>query len=311
VAPNGTVAYIAEELPALVFVDRNGASHPALDVRHNYHGPRFSPDGQRVSFDFTAADGRDVWLFSIADRSLSRATFAHDGHDATWTPDGQFITYLSARSGTETIYKKRAAEMGGDEKLFASPSLGFTGVWLHDGSGLVTTANLQAGSGADIAIIRNAGRGPLEPLAASEFAEAFPAVSPDGRWVAFTSDQSGRPEVYVRLTSGASEQFRISQDGGTEPVWGPGGREVFYRTLSDTAPQLIAATIRTQPSVAVVSRHALFSVADAIGTNPHANYDIAPNGRTFVMVRRTPANRIVVIQNLAAFVRQQSREGSR
>ena len=311
VAPNGTLAYIVEEPPALVFVDRNGGARVALGARHDYHGPRFSPDGQRVSVDFDAADGRDVWLFSIVDGSLSRATFTHDAHDGTWTPDGQFITYLSSRSGTETIYKKRPTEIGGAEALFASSSLGFTGMWLHDGSGIVTTMSLRPGSSADIALIRNGGRGPVEPIAASEFTEAFPAVSPDGRWVAFTSDQSGQPEVYLHQTSGPSEQLRISQGGATEPAWGPSGHEVFYRTVSDTAPQLMVATLRTQPSLAVVSRRVLFPVADMIGTNPHANYDIAPDGRTFVMVRRTPASRIVVIQNLPAFVRKQSRESSR
>ena len=105
VANNGTVAYIVEEAPSLVLIDRAGNAHTALDTRHNYHGPRFSPDGRHVAVDFNSESGRDVWVLSTVDGTLSRATFAGDGHDATWTPDGRFITYLSARSGKEQIFK--------------------------------------------------------------------------------------------------------------------------------------------------------------------------------------------------------------
>ena len=269
--------------------------------------------GRRVSLDFTAADGRDVWILSVGDGSLSRASFVHDGHDATWTADGRFITYLSARSGTDGIYRKRPSETTTGELLFASAKLGFTGIWLPDGSALVTAVNdLHPGSGADIAMIRNGGRGPLEALAATEFTEAFPAVSPDGRWLAFVSDQSGQSDIYVQPISEPGDQTRISQGGGTEPAWGPDGHELFYRTLSDSEPQLVVAELQTQPTFRVVSRTALFSLADIIATNPHANYDVAPDGTMFVMVRRTPATRIIVIQNLPALVRQlQGRGASR
>jgi hypothetical protein len=88
VAPNGTVAYIVEAPPSLSLVDRSGNSRPALDALHNYHAPRFSPDGRRIAVDFNASDGRDVWIVAVNDGAVSRATFDRDGHDAMWTPDG-------------------------------------------------------------------------------------------------------------------------------------------------------------------------------------------------------------------------------
>lgn len=303
VSPRGTVAYIVDEPQSLVFADRTGAFRDAIAARHNYHNPRFSPDGTRIAVDFISADGRDVWILSMADATLSRATFERDGHDATWNPDGQSVTYTSARTGAVGIYEKRTTGTGPGQLLIASPQIAFTGVWLRDGSALVTTANdLRPGSDADIAIVRNGGRGPLEPLVASEFTEAFPALSPDGRWVAFASDQTGRSEVYVRPLSGDRDRFQVSTDGGIEPVWSPDGHTIYYRSLGESEPHLIAADLRVSPSLAVTARRSLFSVAGIIGTNPHANYDVSPDGKTFVMVRRSPATRIMVIQNLRALV---------
>jgi hypothetical protein len=239
----------------------------------------------------------------VTDRAVSRATFDRDGHDAMWTPDGRLITYTSARSGTEGIYQKRPEGEAAAESLFASPQLGFTGVWLRDGSGLVTVANdMRTRSTSDIAIVSGQGHGPLEALVATDYAEAFPALSPDSRWVAYTSDHSGRSEVYVRPVRGAGDPVQISSGGGTEAAWGPSGREIFYRTLTDSEPRLAVAEVRAEPSFGVASRRTLFSVADIVSTNPHVNYDISPGGKTFAMVRRSPATRIVVIQNLPALV---------
>jgi serine/threonine-protein kinase len=303
VAPNGTLAYLEEAQPSLALVDRTGKSRPALETLHNYHGPRFSPDGRRIAVDFNSSDGRDVWVLSLSDGSLSRATFDRDGHDVVWTPDGARITYISAHSGVEGIYQKRPDGGEAAESLFASPKIGFTGMWLRDGSALIGAANdLATKSAADIGIIRNGGKGPLEPFVATQYTESFPAVSPDGRWLAYTSDQSGRSEVYVRSTTGQGEPVQISLGGGNEAVWGPTGTEIFYRTLGDSEPRLAVATVRATPTFAVESRRSLFSMAGIVAANPHTNFDVSPDGKTFVMVRRSPPTRIVVIQNLPALI---------
>ena len=314
VADNGTVVYIPESPRSLVFIDRAGTEREAIPQRLNFHAPRYSPDGSRLSLDITSADGRDVWILSRDQGTLSRATFARDGHDATWTPDGQHITYTSfitSNTGALGIYRTRPGSTTPAESLLASTHLTYTGLWLRDGSGLVTVgANLHDQSNADIALVQNGGHGPIEPLVASQYQEQYPAPSPDSRWLAFTSDQSGRQEVYVQPLRGEGDQIQVSQEGGTEPVWGPDGRELFYRSTTSGQVQLMAATVRTAPGFAVVGRRSLFPVSDMIGTAPHANYDVSPDGRTFVMVRRSPATRIVVIQNLPGLVRQLRAAGS-
>jgi serine/threonine-protein kinase len=319
VAPNGNVAYIPQEPASLVFVDRNGASRLATSERRNFHHPLFSPDGRRISLDFSTVEGRNVWILDLAEGTLSRATFDRDGHDATWTPDGRFLTYIvpvnRPGSVTLTLLKKRPASAEAPETLLDSPLLAYTGRWLPDGSAMVTTAadlrqvasqpdSSVGGGGTDAVINRNAGKGPLEPLVASRFDEQFVGVSPDGRWISFVSNQSGREEVYVRDLAGERDQVLVSANGGNEPVWSPDGRELFYRETQQEDPHLVAAGISTSPVLTVTGRKRLFPIGDIAGTNPHANYDISPDGKTFVMVRRSPAARVMVIQNLPALVRR-------
>jgi eukaryotic-like serine/threonine-protein kinase len=319
VAPNGNVAYIPEEPYSLVFLDRAGSSRLATAERRNFHHPMFSPDGRRLSLDFNSIEGRNVWILGLEEGTLTRASFNRDGHDATWSPDGRFITYIAPITGpdgvTLVLLRKRPGSAEPPDTLLTSRLLSYTGVWLRDGSALVTTAtglrrepgasdSADAGSRTDAAVVRNAGRGPIEPLVASPFAEWYVGASPDGRWISFVSDQSGRDEVYVRDLAGEHDQVLVSLDGGTEPVWSHDGRELFYRETRQGDPYLVAAGIRTSPTLAVTGRKRLFPVGDIVGTNPHANYDVSPDGKTFVMVRRSPAARIVVIQNLPALVRR-------
>ncbi len=319
VASNGNVAYIPEEPASLVFVDRAGSSRLVTTERRNFHHPLFSPDGRRLLLDFTSIEGRNVWVMALDEGTLSRATFDRDGHDATWTPDGRHITYIvpvnQGNGVTLVLMRKPPGSAEPPDTLLVSRSLSYTGVWLRDGSALVTTASnlrrdprrpdsVQADSRTDAAIIRNAGKGPIEPLVASPFTEQFVGASPDGRWISFVSDQSGRDEVYVRDLEGKGDQVLVSIDGGNEPVWSPDGKELFYRETKEADPYLVSAGIATTPALHVTGRKRLFPIVDIVGTAPHANYDISPDGKTFVMVRRSPAARVVVIQNLPALVRR-------
>jgi serine/threonine-protein kinase len=305
VAPNGTVAYIPEDPRSLVFVDRSGAFRLATAERHNYHAPEFSPDGRRVSVDFTGSDGRDVWLLSLAQGTLSRVTFDRDGHDATWSPDGRYLTYTTLRNAVFSVYRARVGSAEPAESLITTGELGYTGRWLPNGTGLLATgSDLRPGSGADIVLVRNGGRGPIEPVIANQFQTSYPMPSPDGRWFAFVSNQSGEQEVFVRSLDPRGEEVQVSQGGGNEPVWSPDGRELYYRGNVEGRPKLMAAAVRTAPELEVLSRTALFPLTDIVGSTPHANYSVSPDGKRFLMVQRAPANRIIVLQNLPELVRR-------
>jgi serine/threonine-protein kinase len=307
VARNGTVAFLVEGGRSLVVADRVGNGRTVLADLRNYHHPRFSPDGRRISVDFNGPDGRDVWILSPGDGALTRATFDRDGHDASWSRDGRSIAYTSFRNGVFGVHRIRPGTTQSADSLLTSPQLAYTGIWLRDESALVTVGqSLRPQSDLDIAINRNGGRGPVEPIVATRFSEQFPALSRDEQWLAFTSNQSGRDEVYLRRLAGDGEEVQVSVNGGGEPVWSPDGRELFYRSATNTEgraePTMMAATIATAPTLAVASRTPLFSAAGIVTANPHANYDVSPDGKQFVFTRSNPSQRVVVIQNLAMMV---------
>ena len=176
---------------------------------------------------------------------------------------------------------------------------------MRDGSVLLSTgSDLQPNSGTDIVLIKNGGHGPVEPVIVNQFQTQYPMPSPDGKWFAFVSDQSGEQEVFVRSLDPRGAEVQVSQDGGNEPVWAPDGRELYYRGNVEGRIKMMAAAIRTAPELEVVSRTQLFPMDDIVGATPHANFAISPDGKTFAMVRRAPANRIIVLQNLPELVRR-------
>jgi Tol biopolymer transport system component len=300
-----TIAYIPAEARSLLLVDRRGNSRPATPEKRNFHAPSFSPDGRRIAVDFAGEDGRDVWALDLDDGRLTRMTFERDGHDPRWAPDGASLTFLSSRGGTVGIFRTRAGRPDAPDSLFTSPQIGWTGTWIDGGRALVTAASaLNTESRGDIGIVTNGGRGPIEPLISTRFEEQHPAVSPDGRWLAFTSDQSRRNEVYVRPLHGEGEQVQVSVEGGTEPAWAPDSRELFYRAESGARAMMTAATVRTSPRLAITARKTLFSVAEYATATPHSNYAVSPDGKTFAVVGFNQASRVVVIQNLPGLVRR-------
>ena len=253
--------------------------------------------------DFTTSSGRDVWMLSLNRGTMSRATFERDGHDATWTRDGQHITYTTIKNGVLGVYRTRPGG-GPVDSLLSLKTLGYTGEWLPDGKSLVTTIrDFKSQSGADISVIENMGRGPIRPLITDQFETNYPVVSPNGKWLAYVSNKSGAQEVYARPFSGDGDDIQISLSGGSEPVWSPDSRLLYYRGNSNRGVDLVEAVIRESPSLDVLSRRTLFAGSDMVPATPHANYDISPDGKTFVMVRRSPSTRIVVIQNLPGIVK--------
>jgi serine/threonine-protein kinase len=296
---NGNLAYVPEEPRWLALVDRDGKMRYATQNRRNYHAPRFSPDGSRISVDFSTATGRDVWVFSLNRGTMSRVSFDRDGHDGTWSADGQHIYYSSFRKGDFGLYRTRAGGSPTPDSLMTTKQIGYTGEWLPDGKTLITTlTDIKPNSGSDIGLVENSGRGPVRPIIADEFQTNYPVVSHDGKWLAYVSDKSGPQEVYVRPLDGDGDEVQVSNGGGTEPVWSHSGTELFYRGTSERDISLIAAMVRLSPTFDVVSRKALFPASEMAPAVPHANYDVSRDDRTFVMVRRSPATRVVVIQNV-------------
>ena len=305
VSGNGTVVYLPSFGRELMQVGRNGVARRVTDERLNYHSPKFSPDGRLIALDNTGSDGRDVWVFDREQQQLSRSSFDRDGHDPVWSRDGRTIYYLSQKHGLLGVYRVRPGGGGKADSIFAHRSNGYTGIPVGEGDTLVTVGtDLNGRSGTDIALIHTGPPARIEPFFASPFDEGWAMPSRDGKWLAFTSDESGRQEVYIHPMSLEGVKVQVSIDGGSEPVWAPNGRELFYRKPTGGAAHLMAAELSLATEARVLKRTMLFDASEYEPAQPHANYDVAPDGQSFVMLRRSPATHIVVIQNVQELVRR-------
>ncbi len=306
VADNGTIAYVPRQPTELVLVGRDGKVRRATDATRDYHGPRFSSDG-RIAVDFTLNGERDVWILDADQRTLQRATFSRDGHDALWDATGRAFTYLSAYNGPLRMLRTGGSAAGRVDSVSFGVGLEGRGVWINAPRAMVATwFNALPGTGQDVVLLQDSTANPMRPLVASRFAEGWPDLSPNRRWLAFTSNESGREEVYVQPLSGDGERIQVSVDGGSEPIWSPNAGELFYRGGASEGESMIAARIETSPRLRVGSREVLFASREYDHATPHANYDVSPDGNTFVMIRRPSSGRIVVIQNVPELVRRLS-----
>ncbi|HEU4417608.1 MAG TPA: hypothetical protein VFT55_01640, partial [Planctomycetota bacterium] len=303
-ASNGTIVFAPAQPRELMLVDRSGSATPLTTERRNFHMPRFSPDGKTIALDFPSLDGRDVWILDRATNTLTRVTAEHDAHDPVWTRDGRELYYTSLhREGKFGVYRTRPGS-GITTKVAVDARLAFTGVPLPDGRTLIAQAvDFAPASRSDVVRIDSAGR--VTPIVAGPYDESYSEVSPDGRWLAYASSLSGQYQVYVRSLESEADQVQVSTGGATEPMWSRDGRELFYRAEDAASVQLVAATIDHEP-LRVTSRRTLFSLDGYDAAQPHANYDVSPDGKSFVMVHRAPTGRLTVIQNLPELVHRLS-----
>ncbi len=294
VGPGG-LAYVPTQSRALVQVDRSGRSTILLGTDRSYHNPRVSPDGRRISMDFTEQE-RDVWLFDIADSTLTRFGFDSTAHDAEWMPDGSGLLFAVVRNGSIGEYRRQFDKGGRADSVFFGPEqISIHAVTADQRTGIGVVIE---GSAFDIVAVNLEGPARFDTLLATRYSEGWPALSPDNRWLAYQSDESGRMEVYLRAWPSLGSKVQVSQNGGTEPTWSRDGRELFYRSGGGAEPRMVAATLA---GGRVQTRTELFSVGRFEFSTPHRNYDVFPDGRSFVMVRQgTPGQQaeVVYLQNL-------------
>jgi Tol biopolymer transport system component/tRNA A-37 threonylcarbamoyl transferase component Bud32 len=304
VAGNGTVVYIPGSESDFVRVSRDGEVRVLLAERRRYHSPRIAPNGDRIAFDAISSDGRDVWVYSLATQDVTRATFQRDGHDPEWTHDGRGLYYVSANGPRLDIFRTQLGTTAQAVPENTAVEISHTGTRLGRDSVIVTTVPGRTGRGLDV--IRLAQRqAKVDTLLGTDADETYPVVSPDGRWYAYISDHSQRPELYLRALGGSDVQLQVSVDGASEPMWSKDGKELFYRA----GTQLVAARLTLDPQPRVVDRKNLFNVSELDAAGPHANYDVSPDGRWFVFARRGGANHIVVMQNVHELARRLARGG--
>ncbi len=302
-SPSGSLIYqIGRATMQIVLADRNGQSRTVIAEARRYEFPRFSPDGKRVALTVTTDTSADVWIVDLASGIRTRLTTSGTANDRPeWSADGQRVLYDSNRSGAYALWWQPADGTGAPQVLLGLPGTDILeGVVSHDGRYLV----YRTGPG-DIWYRRLDGDTTSHPIAASAGAEYGPRLSPDDRWVAYSSDESGEQQVYVRPFPSLGARYQVSVDGGSEPVWSADGKRLYYRRNR----LLKAATFTTTPAFAVTSREELFE-GDFIFQAVHAEYDVAPDGAHFLLLKLAGSDvQTIVVQNWIAELRARTAAG--
>jgi serine/threonine-protein kinase len=283
----GSLVYVPGGVQAdqrrLVWVTRNGAEQPVAAPARSYVYPRISPDGQRVSVGITEEDTQ-IWLYDLSREKLTRITFGGSvNQDSTWTPDGKRIAVQSNREGTLNMYWQLADGSGGWERLSSSEYDNFPTSWSPDGQ-LLAFAEVNPTTGYDIWVLRLSDR-MAQPFLRTTFNESAAHFAPDGRWLAYISDESGRFEIYVQPYPGPGGKWQISTEGGTEPVWNRNGRELFYRSSG----KMMAVDIATQPTFASGKPRMLFEGQYSPAPGTANNFDVSSDGQRFLMIKPNEA----------------------
>ena len=288
IARNGTLVYLQagrarDTARTPVWVDRDGNEEAVGPPPGNYLYPRISPDGESVILD-RRDDEDDVWVWDLTREALTRLTFTEASNRmGLWTPDGQRIIFSSTRDGAQNLYWRAADGTGPVERLTESPNIHWPMSFSPDGSRLVVW---EAGSatGNDLLVLTLDEERRLDPLIVTEFSEMNAEISPDGQWLAYESDASGRTEVYVQpFPDVDTGRWPISTSGGQRPLWGPQGRELFYFTPGG----VMGVTVETREGF-TASPPTLIIEGSYFGPQQGLRgrtYDITPDGTRFLMLK--------------------------
>ena len=284
VSPDGTLVYVRGDTvdvssTTLTWVDRQGNAAPLGAPAGNYRFPRLSPDERSVA----VMSDNDIWLFDIARETLTRLTFEGATTMPVWTPDGQYVTYRSTPEGERVLFWTRADGSGTEERLTTGNFRQNPTSWSPDGQLLAFFQGPGVGGDGDrdIWMMPVDGDRELRPFLETPFNELAPMFSPNGNWVAYVSDESGRNEVYVVPFPGPGGKRQISTQGGGDPQWARDGRELFY--LNDL--QMMAVEIETEPDFALGTPTPLFEGGFVYGAQgPIPVYDVSADGQRFLMV---------------------------
>jgi serine/threonine-protein kinase len=288
VSASGSLVYVLGGVLAdqrrLVWVDRSGKVQPLAAPVRAYLFPRIAPDGKRVAATI-AEEATQVWVYDLARETLTRLTFEGDqNYNALWSPDGKMIAFQARRETSSEVYWQRADGSGGLERL-ATSELPFVPMsWSPDGQTLAFI-EVNPDTGFDLWVMSVQERKPKLFLR-TPFNESVPRFSPDGRWLAYMSNESGRNEIYMQPYPGPGAKLQISIDGGTEPTWNPSGRELFFRN----GDKMMVADIVSQPSLSASKPRLLFEGQFLLSPATTPNYDVSRDGQRFLMVKADAAS---------------------
>ncbi len=314
VSRSGTLVYSEERGTGereLVWVTRDGRQTPVDSTwRAAFNTPVISRDGRQIAVAVREGGRSSIWIRTDG-REPNRLTSERSATEPAWSPDGRTLTFLSAgdRSITGNVWKQPLDGSDMARLMIRSDRSLSEQVWLPDGSGLIVRTTTPAAGHGDLLATTRLTDSIASPILATNRAEYSPAISPDGRWLAYSSDLTGRFEVYVAPRAAPqSTRILVSSGGGSSPRWSADGRSLFYINLES---RLFEARMEVSPTLRVGGVRALFDVKSFVQTSlSRRNYDVAPDGR-FLFVRRvgnSEAGAMVVVEHFVDEVQRAAKQ---
>ena len=280
VARSGNLVYVSgpervnpESSTSLVWVSRDGKVSPASATVRGYEDMSLAPDKKSAAFTIPADPVWNIWILDLQRGNVNRFTFNGDNRDPLWSPDGRHVAYTSFRDGHFGIYWSTVDGSSPEQKLTSNQFEPTASAFTPDGKKLIFTQDVSATNvnSWEVEVTGNATPVPLNGLGEGGSID----ISPDGKWAAYESSETGQLEVYVQPYPGPGGKWQISSGGGYRPRWSPDGKEIFFRW----GDAMMAAAVETHPHFTSDTAHVLFT-----GRYAHAGRDYETDGHRFLMM---------------------------
>ena len=284
VGTDGTLAYFsgAEVLEPrhLVWIDREGQTELITDEELPYQAASCAPDGRSLVLDVDAANA-NIWMLELDRGTMIRLTPSRSNNYPVWTPDGQRVAFSSSGGDGRKPYWQDIDGSAPPEMIPAPEGFWWPRSFSPDGTQMVATLEAIGQSNWDIWVFPLVGEEDAYPLIATRHREDFGRVSPDGSWIAYESDETGRLEIYIQAYPGLGSKIRLSRDGGQAPVWSHAGDELYFASGANSATgvEILSVAIDLGPPLVAGSPVKLFETTMFPG-----QFDVCPDGR-FVFIQ--------------------------
>jgi Tol biopolymer transport system component len=276
-----------------VWVDQRGSEQPVTASELSFSSPRLSPDGQRIAY---IAWGREclVSVYDLGRGTNNRLTGEGRAYNVIWSPDGKRLLFSWYKSPPMNLYWRPSDGSSPMERVITSEFDQQPGSWSSDGK-TVAIIDEHPDTGSDIAML-DVGSRRVTPFLNSPFNEEYPEFSPDNRWIAYTSDESNRRDVYVQPFPGPGMKYLVSSDGGSAPLWARDSKQLFYRQGN----QMWVVDVLTEGGFS--KPRLLFEKPGYEHTFPLRTYDLSFDGQRFLMVKveqnkPTPVTEMILVQD--------------
>ena len=291
IAQNGTLVYIPGKPGAtnlsMAKVDLHGVMTPFPAPPQSYMEPRVSPDGRRIAVTIQSGRDTDIWIYDIDRNTLRKLTFGGKNRTPAWSPDGKRIAYNAVEHGEHFVIVRQAD--GGGVPEVAARGLGrmYIDDWSRDGSSFVldvegtTRTGPNGPGGSDLFVLPLGGDHTIRPFLETEFDESQASLSPDGKWIAYSSNESGSYRVYVQPFPRGGGRHLVSSNEGSGPHWAPDGNRLYYYS----AGSLVSVPLRTSPSFEIGKPQTILSGYQQYPVDSGLMYDIFPDGHSLVILK--------------------------